>query len=67
MKLNLEPETEFIRRDEVLKLVPISVSGLYQKISDGHFPRPIKLGFRAVGFQKALKLWKIPIKVTKNF
>ena len=52
MKLNLEPETEVIRRDEVLKLVPISVSGLYQKISDGDFPRPVKLGLRAVGWKK---------------
>lgn len=51
--MNLEPETEVIRRDEVLKLVPISVSGLYQKISDGQFPRPIKLGRRAVGWKKS--------------
>ena len=51
--MDLEPETEVIRRDEVLKLVPISVSGLYQKISDGHFPRPIKLGLRAVGWKKS--------------
>ena len=50
--MNLEPETEFIRRGEVLKLVPISVSGLYQKISDGQFPRPVKLGLRAVGWKK---------------
>ena len=51
--MNLEPETEVIRRDEVLKLVPISVSGLYQKISDGEFPRPVKLGLRAVGWKKS--------------
>ena len=51
--MNLENDTEVIRRDEVLKLVPISVSGLYQKISDGHFPRPIKLGIRAVGWKKS--------------
>ena len=50
--MNLENDTEVIRRNEVLKLVPISVSGLYQKISDGHFPRPIKLGLRAVGWKK---------------
>ncbi|MFL2764801.1 MAG: helix-turn-helix transcriptional regulator [Paracoccaceae bacterium] len=51
--MNLENDTEVIRRNEVLKLVPISVSGLYQKISDGHFPRPIKLGLRAVGWKKS--------------
>ena len=51
--MNLEPETEVIRRDEVLKLVPISVSGLYQKISDGQFPRPVKLGLRAVVWKKS--------------
>ena len=50
--MNLEPETEVIRRDEVLKLVPISVSGLYQKISDGDFPRPVKIGLRAVAWKK---------------
>ena len=51
--MSLETETEVIRRNEVLKLVPISVSGLYQKISDGHFPKPIKLGLRAVGWKKS--------------
>ena len=51
--MNLENDTEVIRRNEVLKLVPISVSGLYQKISDGNFPRPIKLGLRAVGWKKS--------------
>ena len=50
--MNLENDTEVIRRNEVLKLVPISVSGLYQKISDGEFPRPVKLGLRAVGWKK---------------
>ena len=51
--MNLENDTEVIRRNEVLKLVPISVSGLYQKISDGEFPRPVKLGLRAVGWKKS--------------
>ena len=51
--MNLEPETEVIRRDEVLKLVPISVSGLYQKISDGDFHRPVKIGLRAVAWKKS--------------
>ena len=51
--MNLENDTEVIRRNEVLKLVPISVSGLYQKISDGQFPRPIKLGLIAVGWKKS--------------
>ena len=51
--MDLESETEVICRDEMLKLVPISVSGLYKKISDGHFPRPIKLGLRAVGWKKS--------------
>ena len=50
--MNLENDTEVIRRNEVLKLVPISVSGLYQKISDGEFPRPVKLGLRAVAWKK---------------
>ena len=40
--IEFKPETE-VKSDEVLKLVPISVSGLYQKISDGEFPRPLNL------------------------
>ena len=51
--MNLELETEVIRQYEVLKLVPISGSGLYQKISDGEFPRPVKLGLRAVRWKKS--------------
>ena len=47
---------EIIRRAEVLRLVPISVSGLYQKISDNDFPKQIKLGPRAVGWRKQVVL-----------
>ena len=43
---------EIIRRAEVLRLVPISVSGLYEKISDNGFSKQIRLGPRTVGWRK---------------
>jgi prophage regulatory protein len=38
------------RRPEVLELLQISRSNLYQKIDQGLWPKPIQLGSRAVGF-----------------
>ena len=43
---------KIIRRAEVLRLVPISVSGLYEKISDNGFSKQIRLGPRTVGWRK---------------
>lgn len=43
---------EIIRRNQVLKMIPISVSTLYQKIAEGKFPKQIKLGARAVGWNR---------------
>jgi prophage regulatory protein len=41
---------KIVRRPEVLELLQISRSNLYQKIDKGLWPKPIKLGNRAVGF-----------------
>lgn len=49
---HLSDNLEIIRRNQVLKIVPISVSALYQKIAEGKFPKQIKLGARAVGWKK---------------
>ena len=49
---HLSANLEIIRRNQVLKIVPISVSTLYQKIAEGKFPKQIKLGARAVGWKK---------------
>lgn len=39
-----------LRRTQVQARTGISRSGIYQKISNGEFPRPISLGPRAVGW-----------------
>jgi len=39
-----------VRRNEVLELLKVSRSCLYNKINTGLWPKPINLGARAVGF-----------------
>lgn len=46
MKVN----NRILRKPEVLKRTGISMSSLYNKVTDGTFPPPIPLGERAVGF-----------------
>jgi prophage regulatory protein len=41
---------KIVRRPEVLKLLNISRSNLYQKIDQGLWPKPIQLGARAVAW-----------------
>lgn len=46
-----------LRRPEVQQLVGLSRSTLYDRIADGEFPRPIKLGGpgrRAVGWPESV-------------
>ncbi len=43
----------FLRLPEVLKLIPISRSSLYARIKLGTFPKPKKIGPRAVGWSVA--------------
>jgi prophage regulatory protein len=42
--------TTILRLPQVLQRTSLSRSGLYPKVSDGTFPRPISLGARAVGW-----------------
>ena len=39
-----------LRRPQVQQRTGLSRSTLYQYIQDGHFPRPVSLGPRAVGW-----------------
>lgn len=39
---------QFLRLDEVLKLCAISKSHLYREIAAGRFPRPVRVGRRAI-------------------
>lgn len=40
-----------LRRAEVLRLIGLKKSALYELMAQGHFPRPMKLGERAVGWR----------------
>ncbi|CAE6825355.1 AlpA family phage regulatory protein [Paraburkholderia sp. 1N] len=40
-----------LRRKQVEREVGLSRSTIYQRIKDGTFPRPIRLGARAVGWR----------------
>lgn len=44
---------KFIRLEEVRSITGLSRSSIYQFISDGKFPRQIKIGARAVAWDDA--------------
>ena len=47
-----------IRRPEVSLLTGLGRSALYQRVADGDFPYPIKIGRRAVGWiESEVVLW----------
>jgi prophage regulatory protein len=48
--LTVPPGHSILRRREVEARTGLSRSTIYAKIAQGCFPRPIKLGERAVGF-----------------
>jgi prophage regulatory protein len=41
---------KFLRLPQVMERVPYSRASIYQKISQGEFPKPIPLGARAVAW-----------------
>ena len=45
-------EQMILRRREVEQQTQLSKSTLYRKVNSGTFPRPIKLGERAVGWRR---------------
>ncbi|MFD1786521.1 helix-turn-helix transcriptional regulator [Sphingomonas floccifaciens] len=47
-----------LRRAEVCQLIGLSRSSLYLMMEEGRFPRPIRLGRRAVGWKaRAVDEW----------
>ena len=42
-----------IRRDEVQQMCGISRSELYRQVADGRFPRPVRVGLRAVRWRRS--------------
>lgn len=45
--------TSIFRRPDVERITGLSRSTLYAMISEGDFPKPVKLGKRAVGWREA--------------
>ena len=54
-----------IRRKEVEKMTGLKRSSIYLKIKEGDFPKPIKLGMRAVAWLEADIAGWIAAKVEK--
>lgn len=49
---------QILRRREVEALIGLSRSSIYAMIAEGTFPKPIKLGKRAVGWRESdLQAW----------
>ena len=44
-------ERRIVRRPEVSKLIGLARSTIYQKVKEGSFPPPIRLGARAIGWR----------------
>ena len=50
MQQKIQPEPAILRRPQVEQRTGLSRSTLYQYIKDGDFPKPVRLGLRAVGW-----------------
>lgn len=50
MQQKIQHEPAILRRPQVEQRTGLSRSTLYQYIKDGDFPRPVRLGLRAVGW-----------------
>lgn len=44
---------KILRRDDVLAMIGLSRSSLYNMVRSGHFPSPMLIGQRAVGWRSA--------------
>jgi prophage regulatory protein len=50
--------TRILRRPDVERITGLSTSTIYEKIAAGAFPRPIRLGLRAVGWvEEEVQAW----------
>jgi prophage regulatory protein len=57
---------KLLRRNEVEKVTGLKRSSIYSKIKEGDFPKPIKLGMRAVAWLEADVMQWIESKVTES-
>lgn len=44
------PAPAFLKLNEVVRRTGLSRSTVYNRVQDGSFPQPVKLGIRAIGF-----------------
>lgn len=51
--MNITTQPKILRKPDVIKMAGFSKSTLYNRIQQGLWPKPISLGFRAVGFIQA--------------
>ena len=45
------PETGFMRLPDVLRFIPYKETAWYQGVKSGRFPKPVRLGPRAVAWR----------------
>ena len=56
-----------MRLEEVLEMSSISRSELYRQVADGRFPRPVKVGLRAVRWwQSEVEAWRADLPRTTD-
>lgn len=46
-------QNSYVRMNELLKLIPIAKSTIYQMSREGRFPKPLKLGTRVAIYDLA--------------
>lgn len=50
--------TQLVRRSDVQKMVCLSRTTLYRLMGEGKFPRPIKIGDKAIAWRQAdIEAW----------
>lgn len=45
--------SEFLRMPTVMRLTGLSRTTIYRLVAEHHFPSPVRLGLRAVGWRRA--------------
>lgn len=50
MTIHRSPIDRLLRRPEVESLTGLSRAGIYQKMAQGQFPRPVRIGRRSVAW-----------------
>ena len=45
-------DQELLKLKDVLRIIPISKATLYNGIKEGRYPKPVKIGVKAVAWRK---------------